>query len=114
MSNLGARGGAVITEAAWSPDDVRARAKPRSFVHLGPQQRAIVIITAATVVAKRNGIMGINWRDVLEECKPETAMATARRTFTSLMDLRKAVAERAKRDGDQELINQGRAHGLLK
>lgn len=102
MSNLGARGGTVITRA----DAGRVRLNDAG-------QRREIVLNAAIRVAKSKGIGRLNWPDVAAACRVQTSIITARRCYLSLVELRRAVVERAQAAGDSDLIAQGKDFGLI-
>jgi hypothetical protein len=103
MSNLGARGGTIVT-----------RVGPLRRVRLDDaEHRRKIVLDAALTVARSKGLMRLNWPDVAKACKVTTSIITARRCYQNLVELRKAVAERARTAGDTDLIAQGKEFGFL-
>lgn len=123
MSNLGARGGVLVTRTNKRPVMGRKRSgasqlKPATDqtkrVRLDdPAQRREVVLTAALKVARAESILDLTWPKVAVACEVKTSVITARRTFQSLVALRRAVAERGKSTGDQKLMDEAARFGLL-
>jgi hypothetical protein len=107
MSNLGARGGTIVTRAGRVPLAERR-------VRLDDTDRRKIVLEAAWSVALNKGILGLNWPDVAKACKVKTSLITARRCYQNLFELRRAVAEHARSTGNSDLTRQGTEFGFIK
>lgn len=119
MSNLGARGGQIITRAG---DGRRAVVAGDRFdrwsgerVRLTRQDRHRIILDAAMrLLASGRLLIELKWETVAAECAVQTSVMTVRRTFDqSVVALRRAAAERGRREGNAGIIAQGIEHGFL-
>jgi hypothetical protein len=119
MSNLGARGGRIVTQADAGKVAVAQAGRRRRFsperVRLSEDERKRIILEAAMRLIERGAsLVELKWINVAEECELKTSVMTARRTFDqSVIALRRAVAELGRSRGNARIIEQGVRFGLL-
>jgi hypothetical protein len=129
MSDLGIRGGRIVTRADKRPVAadkhciaVKARAGARGKrahklrVRLTDEARRKVVLDAAYELAKGKGLASLSWPSIAANCEQLTSAITARRTFQSLVALRAALIERAESENTEEarqILRQARQFGLI-
>lgn len=112
MSNLGARGGRIVTQA----DPIRRGLRfKRDRVRLSEDERRRLLLDAAMRLLDCGKLLiELKWENVALECSVRTSVMTARRTFDqSVMALRRAAAERGRSEGRADIIAQGVQYDLL-
>lgn len=118
MSNLGARGGQIITRAGADRSAVRARRGKRFIggrVRMTEDERRRIILEAAMRLL-RGGMMlvELKWHNVAAACDVQTSVMTVRRAFDhSAIALRRAVAEHGRSVGDKAIADEGVRFGFL-
>lgn len=113
MSNITGAGGHRVRSR---PVIGRRRSQRRAKrVRVGAVERRALVLEAAYMLAKRPdvGLMAITWDDVIRLCAVSTSRMTARRSFGSLVALRKAVVEHGRSLHDSDIVQQGERYGLL-
>lgn len=120
MSNLGSRGGRIITRADKDRAPVAAvsgrggRRPSRARID-DPDTRRAAVLDAAYRCAKRHGLFELNWPMIALACRVQTSVSTARRAFNySITDLRSEVVKRGIELGDSSIVDEGRRYGILK
>lgn len=119
MSNLGARGGRIITSAdpARAPMAAPKRGKrfSRDRVRLSEDERKRLILDAAMRLLDSGKLLvELKWENVANECSVRTSIMTARRAFDkSVVALRRAAAERGRSEGKAGIVEQGVRYGFL-
>lgn len=107
MSDLGARGGRIITGG-------RRAARRVKRVRLDDDdQRRLIVLEAALKLARTRGFLSFSWTDVAAACAVKTSISTARRSFESLVALRTAVAQRAESEGAIDVVEKAKQFGFL-
>lgn len=114
MSNITGAGGHRARRQR-APVGRRRGQRVARRIRMDANQRRAVVLDAAYLLAKRPdvGLMGFTWDDVIRVCEVTTSRMTARRSFQSLVELRKAVVERGRSLKDSAIVQQGARFGLL-
>lgn len=101
--------------AARPPVGRRRSQRVARRIRMDASQRRAVVLNAAYLLAKRPdvGLMGFTWDDVIRMCEVTTSRMTARRSFQSLVELRKAVVERGRSLDDSAIVQQGARFDIL-